>query len=251
MKIAVIPARGGSKRIPRKNIKLFFGKPMIAWSIEAANASGLFDRIIVSTDDIEIAEVAKQWGAEVPFTRPTVLADDFAGTVPVIAHATQWALDTGFDVTAVCCIYATAPFIRIDDLKEGWSELESGDWEYVFTATDFASPIFRSFEKTVEGGAQMFFPEHALTRSQDLPVALHDAGQFYWGRTSAWLQEKCDYDRYSKPLVIPRWRVQDIDTQDDWERAEMFASILLPAADTSSCVVKDGRDRQKNTGGPL
>lgn len=227
MKIAVIPARGGSKRIPHKNIKPFFGKPMIAWSIEAAKACSLFDRIIVSTDDIEIAEVARQWGAEVPFMRPPALADDHAGTAPVIAHATQWALDQGLDVATVCCIYATAPFIRVADLRRGWEELESGKWEYVFTATDFAAPIFRSFERLAEGGVQMFFPEHVLTRSQDLPIALHDAGQFYWGRTAAWLEEKRVFDRHTMPLVIPRWRVQDIDTQDDWERAEMFAPILI------------------------
>lgn len=240
MNIAIIPARGGSKRIPRKNIKEFCGKPMIVWSIEAAKASGLFDHIIVSTDDNEIADIAMVWDAEVPFMRPAAFADDFAGTAPVIAHATQWALNQGWDVVAVCCIYATAPFIRVADLKEGLNELNSGCWEYVFTATDFAAPIFRSFHRTVEGGVQMFFPEHVLTRSQDLPVALHDAGQFYWGRTSAWLQEKRVFDRHTKPLLIPRWRVQDIDTQEDWDRAEMFASILLTARDTSTCVGNDG-----------
>ncbi|MDK9707990.1 MAG: pseudaminic acid cytidylyltransferase [Desulforhopalus sp.] len=227
MNIAIIPARGGSKRIPRKNIREFCGKPMIAWSIEAAKASGLFQHIIVSTDDIEIAGIARQWGAEVPFMRPEELANDFAGTAPVVAHATQWALDQGWDVIAVCCIYATAPFMRVDDLHKGWAELQSGDWDYVFTATDFAAPIFRSFEMTDEGGVRMFFPEHAATRSQDLPVALHDAGQFYWGRALAWTQERRFFDRYTKPIMIPRWRVQDIDTQDDWVRAEMFAAILL------------------------
>ena len=227
MKIAVIPARGGSKRIPRKNIKPFYGKPMIAWSIEAAKASGLFDRIIVSTDDNEIAAVARQWGAEVPFMRPPSLADDHAGTAPVIAHATRWAMDAGVDVDAVCCIYATAPFIQVTDLRQGLQELESGNWEYDFTATDFAAPIFRSFERVVEGGVQMFFPEHTLTRSQDLPVALHDAAQFYWGRTSAWLEEKRVFDRHTMPLIIPRWRVQDIDTPEDWERAETLAPILI------------------------
>jgi pseudaminic acid cytidylyltransferase len=239
MKIAVIPARGGSKRIPRKNIKPFCGKPMIAWSIQAAKTSGLFDRVIVTTDDNEIAEVAKKWGAEIPFMRPPELADDFAGTAPVITHATQWALDQGLDVHAVCCIYATAPFIRAADLKEGWDELDSGSWEYVFTATDFGAPIFRSFEKTAGGGVRMFFPEHVSTRSQDLPIALHDAGQFYWGRTSAWLQQKRVFDLHSKPLVIPRWRVQDIDTQDDWDRAEMFAPILLPAPDAPIRIDRD------------
>lgn len=133
MRVAVIPARGGSKRIPRKNIKSFCGKPMIAWSIEAAKSSGLFDRIIVSTDDVEIAEVARQWGAEVPFMRPEELSNDHAGTTPVIAHATQWALDQGLEVTAVCCLYATAPFVQTEDIKRGWDALNSGDWDYAFT----------------------------------------------------------------------------------------------------------------------
>jgi len=222
MKIAVIPARGGSKRIPRKNIKPFCGKPMIAWSIEAAKSSELFEHIIVSTDDAEIVEVARQWGAEVPFMRPEELSNDYAGTTEVIAHATQWALDQGFDVDAVCCIYATAPFVQIDDLKRGWETLDSGDWDYAFSVTDFASPIFRSFKQTAEGGIEMFFPEHFATRSQDLPVALHDAGQFYWGRPRAWLEGKRIFDRYSVPVIIPRWRVQDIDNWDDWTRAEMI-----------------------------
>lgn len=227
MRIAVIPARGGSKRIPRKNIKPFFGRPMIAWSIEAAKSSELFDRIIVSTDDVEIANVAKQWGAEVPFMRPEELSNDYAGTTPVIAHATQWALDQGIDVTAVCCIYATAPFVQTDDLKRGCDALDSGDWDFAFAVTDFAAPIFRSFKQTVEGGIEMFFPEYFATRSQDLPDALHDAAQFYWGRPSAWLKGKRIFDKRSKPVLIPRWRVQDIDTQDDWEQAEILAHTII------------------------
>jgi pseudaminic acid cytidylyltransferase len=227
MKIAVIPARGGSKRIPRKNIKPFSGKPMIAWSIGVAKSSGLFDRIIVSTDDIEIADIAKQWGAEVPFMRPGALSNDYAGTTPVIAHATQWALEQGMDVEAVCCIYATAPFIQVDDIKRGLEELESGDWDFAFTATDFAAPIFRAFRQTKEGGIEMFYPEHFATRSQDLPVALHDAGQFYWGRPAAWIEGKRIFDHRSKPVLIPRWRVQDIDTPDDWVRAEILAPIIV------------------------
>jgi len=228
MKIAVIPARGGSKRIPRKNIKDFCGKPMIAWSIEAAKSSGLFERVIVSTDDAEIAEVARQWGAEVPFMRPAELSNDFAATTEVIAHATQWALDQGFDVAAVCCIYATAPFVQTDDLKRGWDALNSGNWDYAFTVTDFAAPIFRSFKQTAEGGIEMFFPEHFATRSQDLPIAaLHDAGQFYWGKPAAWLEGKRIFDKHSKPVLIPRWRVQDIDTLEDWERAEILATVIM------------------------
>lgn len=227
MKIAVIPARGGSKRIPRKNIKDFCGKPMIAWSIETARASGLFDLVIVSTDDMEIAEIAKQWKADVPFMRSKALSNDRAGTTPVIAHATQWALDQGMDIEAVCCIYATAPFVHVADLKQGWQALTSGDWDYVFTVTDFAAPIFRAFKQSDKGGIEMFFPEYFATRSQDLPVALHDAGQFYWGRPAAWLEDKRIFDQRSMPIVIPRWRVQDIDTPDDWERAEIMAPIIM------------------------
>ncbi|MBN1548064.1 MAG: pseudaminic acid cytidylyltransferase [Syntrophaceae bacterium] len=229
MKIAVIPARGGSKRIPRKNIKLFCGKPMIAWSIEAAKESGLFDHIIVSTDDSEIAEEAKRWGAEVPFVRPPELSNDYAGTTEVIAHAVLWALDQGWDVDAVCCIYATAPFVQVSDLKRGKDALESGNWLYAFTVTEFAAPIFRSFKETPDGGIEMFFPEHFTARSQDLPLALHDAGQFYWGRPSAWTSRKRIFDHHSKPIKIPRWRVQDIDTQDDWKRAELVAAAVMNA----------------------
>jgi len=227
MKIAVIPARGGSKRIPRKNIKEFCGKPMIAWSIEVAKSSGLFDHVIVSTDDAEIAELAKHWGAEVPFVRPAELSNDYAATTEVIAHATQWALDHGFEMEAVCCIYATAPFVQTDDLKRGFDALKSGDWAYVFTVTEFAAPIFRSFKQTSDGGIEMFFPEHFSTRSQDLPTALHDAGQFYWGKPTAWIEGKSIFDRHSRPVLIPRWRVQDIDTLEDWERAEILAPVIM------------------------
>ena len=227
MRIAVIPARGGSKRIPRKNIKTFNGKPMIAWSIEAAKSSGLFERIIVSTDDAEIAEVSKQCGAEVPFIRPAELSNDFAATTEVIAHAALWAIEQGLHLESVCCIYATAPFVQVEDIKRGCEALDSGDWDYAFTVTDFAAPIFRSFKQTEQGGLEMFFPEHFGTRSQDLPVALHDAGQFYWGRPEAWIQGKRIFDNRSKPIVIPRWRVQDIDTSEDWDRAEILAPVIM------------------------
>ena len=226
MKIAVIPARGGSKRIPRKNIKDFCGKPIIAWGIEVAIRSGLFDRIIVSTDDEEIATVAKTWGAEVPFVRPDELSNDYAGTTEVIAHAAQWALNQGDDVDAVCCIYATAPFVRGADLKRGLEALESSNWAYAFSATDFAAPIFRAFKQTSDGGVEMFFPEYFNSRSQDLPTALHDAGQFCWGRSFAWIEGIRVFERRSFPIIIPRWRVQDIDTEEDWLRAElMFKAI--------------------------
>jgi pseudaminic acid cytidylyltransferase len=227
MNIAIIPARGGSKRIPRKNIKEFYGKPMIAWSIEAAKKSGVFERIIVSTDDAEIADVSQRYGAEVPFMRPAELSDDFSGTTEVISHATQWAKDQGCSPESVCCIYATAPFVRPNDLLYGLKALRSGSWEYAFTVTEFAAPIFRSFKQVENGGVEMFFPEHFPTRSQDLPMALHDAGQFYWGRTDAWLDGARIFDRHSIPVLIPRWRVQDIDTVDDWLRAELLAPTIM------------------------
>ncbi len=230
MKLAIIPARGGSKRIPRKNIKPFCGKPMIAWSIEAARLSGSFDRIIISTDDAEIADVARQWGAEVPFMRPDELSNDYAGATAVVAHATEWAIGTGLDVEAVCCLLATSPFVQQSDLQAGWKVFSSGAWDYVFTATDFAAPVFRAFQETPEGGVKMFFPEHFNSRSQDLPVALHDAAQFYWGKPAAWLEGRRVFGPSSSVVVIPRWRVQDIDTPDDWKRAELLARLIAEQA---------------------
>ena len=224
--IAVIPARGGSKRIPRKNIREFAGMPMIAHSIAAAKKSGVFARIVVSTDDAEIADVAKGHGAEIPFTRPAELSGDHAGTTEVIAHAVNWLRGQGENPSAVCCIYATAPFIQAGDLQDGLRVLASGDWQYVFPATSFGFPIFRSFKQTSNGGVEMFFPEHFSTRSQDLPEALHDAGQFYWGRPDAWTKGLRIFDRHSSVVVLPRWRVQDIDTQEDWDRAEMLLRVM-------------------------
>jgi pseudaminic acid cytidylyltransferase len=229
MKIAVIPARGGSKRIPRKNIKEFCGKPMIAWSIAAAKTSGLFDRIIVSTDDTEIAEVSRAHGAEVPFMRPAELADDYTGTPKVIAHAIDWLREQGHQPSEVCCIYATAPFIQVEDLKQGLVKLESGAWQYVFSATTFGFPIFRSFEQMAGGGLKMFFPEFYSKRSQDLPEASHDAGQFYWASADTWTSGKRIFDELSSIVLLPRWRVQDIDTLEDWERAEKLGRVIYAA----------------------
>jgi len=225
MKIAVIPARGGSKRIARKNIRIFCGKPMIAWPIGTALDSGLFDKVIVSTDDAEIAAQARDCGAEVPFDRPAELANDHAGTSEVIAHATRWCLDQDWSLDAVCCIYATAPLIDAGDLKAGLDALETGDWAFAFSATDFPSPIFRSFSRTAKGGVEMFFPEKFSARSQDLPKAFHDAAQFYWGRPDAWLEGKRVFDRHSFAVLVPRWRVQDIDEPDDWARAEIVFKL--------------------------
>jgi pseudaminic acid cytidylyltransferase len=226
LRIAVIPARGGSQRIPRKNVRPFCGKPIIAWTIEAARASGLFDHVLVSTDDAGIGAVAVEWGAECPFVRPAALADDHTGTGEVIAHATRWAIDGGWPLESVCCMYATAPFIQIDDLKRGLEALMSGDWAFAVAAAECAAPVLRSFKQREDGGIEMFFPELFATRSQDVPRALHDAAQFYWGRPSAWLEGRRIFDKWSIPVVIPRSRVQDIDDPDDWARAEMMFNHL-------------------------
>jgi pseudaminic acid cytidylyltransferase len=235
VKIAIIPARGGSKRIPRKNIKEFCGKPMIAWSIEAARTCALFDHTIVSTDDPEISAVARACGAEVPFVRPAELSDDHTGTTEVVAHAARWALSQGWEVSAVCCVYATAPFIDADDLLRGFAALESGDWRYAFSATEFSAPIFRAFQQLKSGGVRMFFPEHASTRSQDLPVALHDAGQFYWGTTEAWLEKAQIFTESSVPVMVPRTRSQDIDTADDWAFAESLFKLHRQQSGLRAC----------------
>ncbi len=226
MNIAIIPARGGSKRIPRKNIKDFCGQPVIAYSIQTAQESCLFDRIIVSTDDEEIAEVSVKYGAEMPFMRPRELADDYTGTTEVIAHAAKW-LQSNNHVDTICCIYPAAPFIRSDDLSRGLSSLKSGDWNYVLPVAEYASTIFRSFRELPSGGVEMFFPDMFHNRSQDLPEALHDTGQFYWGWQEAWISGKKLFDQKTCPLRIPRWRVQDIDTMDDWNRAELIYKCLF------------------------
>jgi pseudaminic acid cytidylyltransferase len=223
MNLCVIPARGGSKRIPRKNIREFCGKPMIAWSIEAAQTSGCFDHIIVSTDDDEIAGVARQFSAEVPFIRPAELADDFAGTTPVIAHAVSWYQDRGKDIRAVCCLYATAPFVEPGDLRKGLELLRETPYgRFVFSATAYASPIQRALKiNAVSGLAQMWQPDNFIKCSQDLEPAYHDAGQFYWGWPTAWLATANLFEA-SQLLLLPRWRVQDIDTEEDWIRAELM-----------------------------
>lgn len=226
MKLAVIPARGGSKRIPRKNIKPFGGKPMIVWSIEAALTSGCFDRVIVSTDDDEIARVAEDHGAEVPFLRPKELADDYTGTVPVIRHAVMWQGENGAPVDHACCIYATAPFLRPGDIQRGWEVIRAGTCRYSVSATSYGFPIQRAFRLNEQGRLAMFNPEHFLTRSQDLEEAYHDAGQFYWGTRSAWLDETPFFTDATVPVILPRHRVQDIDTHEDWQRAEIIFRLL-------------------------
>ena len=227
MNICLIPARGGSKRIPRKNIRSFCGMPMIAWSIKAAQDSGAFDQILVSTDDVEIAEVARGHGAEVPFLRPEHLADDQASTQDVITHALDWVSKQGNHCEALCCLYATAPFVQPEDLRLSRQKLEdSRPGTVVFAATSFPFPIQRAIHLEEQGYSAMFQPECFSTRSQDLVEAYHDAGQFYWATPQTW-SEVTNLFEGMRPLLLPRWRVQDIDTEEDWQSAELLHQLLL------------------------
>jgi len=191
-----------------------------------AKQSALFDHILVSTDDKKIAEVSTLCGAEVPFLRPVELSGDYIGMVEVIAHAVSWMYKQKWQPKTVCCMYATSVFLTVGDLKEGFNALSIGNWSYVFSVTDFGYPIFRSFKKSFDGGVEMFFPEHFDKRSQDFPEALHDAAQFYWGKPDAWLNKLKIFEHHSFPIMIPRWKIQDIDTEDDWKRAELLFNTI-------------------------
>lgn len=226
MRVAVIPARGGSQRIPRKNIRLFNGKPIIVRSIEAAKLSACFDRILVSTDDEEIAEISIKHGAEVPFLRPPELADNHTNIGKVMSDVVTKITTPSFSPTSFCCIFATAPLISPIDLIRGMEALEANDIDYAFSATRFRFPIQRAFRLTETKRVEMFNPEHLLTRSQDLEIAYHDAGQFYWGTPTAFAQEHPIFSLSSTPIEIPAYRVQDIDSEEDWKTAEILFEVL-------------------------
>ena len=226
MNIAIIPARGGSKRIPRKNIKIFCGQPMIAYAISAAKESGLFDRIVVSTEDEEIAQIAKKWGAETPFLRPVELADDHTATVPVVVHAIEACSALGWKFDNVCCIYPSVPFIQVDDLIGAINQFAEGKADYCFPVTEYPSTIQRSLRRLSDGTMQPLYPEFERTRTQDLEPAYYDVGQFYWGKVNSWLSNPKIHSS-GLGYMIPHWRVVDIDTLDDWLRAElMYRSIF-------------------------
>lgn len=201
---------------------------MIAWSIKAAKRAQCFDQIVVSTDDQEVAEVAKAWGATAPFLRPAELADDFSGTTPVVAHAVQWYQNQGQELDAVCCLYATAPFVEAAEIRQGLELLSQVALDrFVFTATTYASPIQRALWFDMAAGVvHMCDSESFGKRSQDLEPAYHDAGQFYWGRPEGWLKSVNLFEG-SKPMLLPRWRVQDIDDEEDWFRAELMRKALF------------------------
>lgn len=220
MIVAIIPARGGSKRIPKKNIKDFLGKPIISYSIKAAISSNLFDKVIVSTDSDEIAQISMEYGAEVPFVRPIELSGDFLGTHEVVGHTIRWLEDLREKVDYACCIYATAPMIQVNDLIKGYNLVKNGNWESVIAATKYSYPVFRSFEKLPDGGLQMVFPEHYNSRSQDLPDVYHDAGQFYWAKAQSWKKKPSSFSENNTIIELPNYLVQDIDTLEDWNKAE-------------------------------
>ena len=225
MNIAIIPARGGSKRIPRKNIRDFCGRPIIGWPIATALASGLFDHVLVSTDDAEIADVARQAGAEVPFTRPDELADDHSATSDVIVHALSWAIEAGWPVEAACCIYPTAAFVSAELLAEARRQL-SRECDYAFAAVRYGHPPQRGFLRAADGSPQLLQPEHQAARTQDLPPVFHDAGQFYWGTREAWMERRPFFGPRTRFVEVPPWRGYDIDRSEDWTMAErLFAAM--------------------------
>jgi N-acylneuraminate cytidylyltransferase len=228
VKIAVIPARGGSKRIPRKNIRMFCGKPIIAYSIAAAQQAGLFDQVVVSTDDDEIATVARDFGATTPFIRPKEIADDFTGTNAVVKHAVTWFNAQSNVVTHACCLYATAPLVQARFIAEGYEVLSRSDAAFAFSVTSYAFPIQRAVRITPDGRVDAIHPEHRMTRSQDLEHAYHDAGQFYWGTARAFLEDLPLFAPHSIGVILPRHFVQDIDTPEDWERAELMYRAVNP-----------------------
>lgn len=223
--LCIIPARGGSKRIPRKNIKPFLGKPIMAYSIEAALKSGVFDEVMVSTDDEEFAAVAKQFGASVPFMRSDATANDYATTVDVLLEvvATYRKQRKVFD--NVCCLYSTAPFVTSERLKDAYNKL-SDSIDGCFTVVEYSYPIQRSLRINESGLIEMRYPEHLKSRTQDLEKTYHDAGQFYFMKSAAMEQEKTVWLRRTDPLVLSELEVQDLDTLTDWQLAEMKFELI-------------------------
>ncbi len=225
-KLAIIPARGGSKRIPRKNIKLFHGKPIIAYSIEVALQSGLFDEVMVSTDDNEIAEISKQYGATIPFFRSAKTSDDFATTADVIIEVIQQLKDNDQQYEYACCLYPASPFITKQSLTDGYNLLKNNNYTTVFPVCRFSYPIQRCLRMTEAQKVEMMFPENLEKRSQDLPASYHDTGQFYWINVESFLKDKTLFTKNSGAIIIDEMQVQDIDNDTDWKLAEMKYKLL-------------------------
>lgn len=221
--LAIIPARGGSKRIPKKNIKFFLGKPIIAYSIEAAISSGLFDEVMVSTDDEEIAIISRQYGAKVPFLRSEKNSDDYATTIEVLKEVEQSYKDNDRNFDFICCIYPTAPLVKVEKLIEGLDLIKLKDFDCVFPTVEFSYPIWRALE-IVTDEIKMIWPDHATSRSQDLKRAYHDAGQWYWFNPNK-IEQSLFTDRTST-IVLNEMDVQDIDTLVDWQIAEIKFKLI-------------------------
>lgn len=238
MKIAFIPARGGSKRIPGKNIRFFAGKPIIAYSIQAAKDSGLFDRIIVSTDSEEIAQVARAWGAEVPFRRPAAIADDFTPIAEVLLHAVQWAKAHG-GCHYFCCIYPTAPFLRGEHLQKGFQQMRESDTKAAIAVTRFTYPIQRALKLNPDNTVEMVWPDHRLSRSQDLAERYHDAAQFFIAEADYFLERKTLLLAKPTAVIIPPELVHDIDTLEDWRLAELKYRVMRRSTFASATLGAD------------
>lgn len=224
--IAIIPARGGSKRIPRKNIKEFLGKPIIAYSIEAALKSGVFDEVMVSTDDEEIAEIARKLGASVPFLRSAETANDFATTADVIKEVLDAYAKTGREFDTVACIYATAPFVTEERFREAMELLDSGSFDSAFSCVEFSYPVLRSLTINADGRISMKWPEYKNSRSQDLEKFYHDAGQFYVSKVDSFRKTNGFWGTNTAPIILSELEVQDLDTPTDWALAEMKFKLL-------------------------
>ena len=223
--LAIITARGGSKRIPRKNIKLFNDYPIIKYSIDAAIKSKCFDEVMVSTDDKEIAEISKKLGAKVPFFRSKKTSDDYATLADVIEEVILKYKKQGKEFKYFCCLLPTAPFITSKRIIEGFQLIKNTGAESIVPITRFSYPIQRAL-KIEDGQLKMFWPENYNVRSQDLTPAYHDCGQFYWMKTESILEQKQLYTKHTVPLEIPEIEVQDIDNEEDWKMAEMKYKMI-------------------------
>jgi len=223
--LAIIPARGGSKRVPKKNIKPFFGQPMIGYAIKKAFESSVFIDVIISTDSLEIAKIGESFGAKVPFLRPKELADDYASTIDVINHAIK-ECEKIVDFDALCCIYPCVPLMRVADLQKGFEVFSKKQYDFVISALRYGYSPFRAFTKK-ECGLSMLFPQFLQTRSQDLEPIYHDAAQFYFGKKEAFLSKESIFGEKSTFVEIPENYVQDIDTPEDWEIATRKYQTLL------------------------
>jgi len=221
-----MPARGGSKRIPGKNIREFLGRPLISYPVRAAKESGIFDRIIVSTDSKEIARISVDAGAEVPFMRPAELSDDHTPTNPVLMHAIDWLRNNGTVPEFFCCMYAN-PFITAENLRESCRLMRERRISSVIPVATFPFPIFRAFKKTPAGNIEFVYPEYSMTRSQDLPEACHDVGQFYWCNTGKFIETGRMLQPDTLPYMIDRHLCQDLDNLEDWALAEKLFETFM------------------------